>query len=432
MALRNVVESVPTEFDYFQSKVIQAAILNEYDVDYQPVTAMQPGAPIEFLIKGSDQLYLDVNQSKLEIKGRITTAAGGNIAGNADVALTNLSLHSLFKKVEVELCGKTLSDSNELYPYRAFFETLLSFDDDVGRTRLIAEGWQKDTPGSFDDFRVGNNGANTGFKARAARTATSTSITLIGRPHADLFHQDKDIPSGCDLRLRFIPAADAFLIKKDANTAEQYRFRIESARFWARTKELSPSLMLAHEKMLQTQNMRIPYTKVAMKSVSIPIGVTSIEMDNVYTGAMPDRILLALIANNRLNGDYNLNPYSFEHFNLSQIALKVNGEQFPRIAYEPNFANGDYIREYFGLLEALSMDIGPKAIALTPTEWATSYPFFMFRLTPSGLPTIPRTGKARLSLKFRQATAAAISALLFAEFPEVIEIDRYRNIVNLV
>lgn len=46
----NVMESIPTEFDYFESTVIQAAILNEYDHPFGPIGTFQPGAPIEIVI----------------------------------------------------------------------------------------------------------------------------------------------------------------------------------------------------------------------------------------------------------------------------------------------------------------------------------------------------------------------------------------------
>ncbi len=39
-------EEISTEFDYFQSEVIQAAVLNEFDRDYSPISALQDGTPI--------------------------------------------------------------------------------------------------------------------------------------------------------------------------------------------------------------------------------------------------------------------------------------------------------------------------------------------------------------------------------------------------
>ena len=424
-----VMESVPTEFDYFDSKVIQAAIMNEYDRDFNPAS-IQPGAPIEILVRGASNLYLDLSNSLLQVDCKITGPDGADVAADANVGPANLTLHSLFSNIEMDLGKTRISDPNPLYPYRAFLETLLSYDKNVAETRLLTQNFIKDTTGHFDDFSRADGGTNVGFKKRALPFAASNTVTLFGRPHLDLFHQEKDIPSNVDVMLRLIPAPNPFVLKRpDANNAVNYRVKIQAVKLWVRTKELSPSLMLAHETMLQQQNMRLPYTKVCLKHVTLPTGITTVEVDNLYTGVLPDRLLVALLRDERMNGYYHMNPFSFGHFDLSNIFLTVNGECIPRRAYEPNFTSGAYIREYLAFLDGIGLDIGNKALDLTPAEWAASYPFFIFRLNPSGLPTLPKTGAIRLSIKFRQPTPNILNALCFAEFPTVLEIDRYRNVI---
>ena len=214
----DIVESVPTEYDYFQSTIIQASVNKEYDQD---ITAdpIQHGAPIEFLILPNGFSYLDLNSSKLEVQCKITKADGSNVAGDANVGVTNLTLHSMFRNIEMEIGKnrKSVSDTAPLYAFRAFLETLLSYSDDVKKNRLLTEGWIEDTESHFDDFHIGDAGANEGFKKRAENFNGSKTVTLIGRPHLDLFHQDKDIPSGVDVVLRLIPSMDAFIVKKFFN-----------------------------------------------------------------------------------------------------------------------------------------------------------------------------------------------------------------------
>jgi len=426
------VESVPTEYDYFQSTVLQAAVINEYDQD---ITAdpIQHGAPIEFLILPTGFSYLDLNSSKLEVQCKITKADGTNVAADANVGVTNLTLHSLFRNIEMEIGKnrKTITDTTPLYPYRAFFETLLSYSKHVKKTRLLTEGWIEDTVKTFDDFQIDDAGHNAGFKARAANFSTSKTVTLIGRPHLDLFHQDKDIPSGVDVVIRLIPAMNAFVIKKH-DGAENYRIVILSAKMWIRRKELSQSLSLAHEKMLADgHNFRIPFTKVLLKQLTIPTGVTSISFDNFYTGTLPERLLLAFVTATRLNGSYTANPFRFEHFDLREISILANGHQMPARSYRPNFATGSYLREYLGTLESLNLESGNKTNYISPTQWADTYPIFIFRFNPSGLPTFPQTGPARLDLQFATATPEVINIICLSENHAVLELDRFRNAILL-
>ena len=420
---------VSNEFDYFQTELIQGAIVNEFDREYSPNAAIQENAPIEFEIKGGDRNYFDLNNSRLEIKCRLLEADDANIAADADVGVANLGLHSFFSSVEIELQGQQIGDTNNLYPYRAMFETLATTNELLAKTRLVTCGWGKDTAAHMNDFRMGDAGENTGFKDRSAGYRNSAHVTLIGRLHSDIFHQNLDIPSNVHIEVRLLPGRAAFYIKKPAGNGHAYKLQIMRARMFIRTKELSPNIIFAHEKTLQKMNFRIPFTKVTMKRLTIPTGVTNIEFDNVYTGVLPKRVMLGFVQDAVLNGQHDSNPFNFQPFNVRYLSMKINGQDVPRIPYQPTFTTADYLREYHCFLEGLGLDIGTKSIDISPREWATSFNLYVFRLMPSGIQSIPITGSARLELKFSAATAHNIIAVLYSESNSLLEIDRYRNVI---
>ena len=153
----------------------------------------------------------------MEVQCKITKADGAAMAENDEIGPINNILHSLFSNIEMELCGKNVSDPNNLYPYRAYVENSWNYSKEVAKMRLICEGFVKDTPGKRDDGKA-KTGANDGLKTRAAQFAKSAIVKLVGRPHLDLFHVDKLIPPNCDIMLRFVPAKSAFvLIGADGN-----------------------------------------------------------------------------------------------------------------------------------------------------------------------------------------------------------------------
>ena len=119
-------------------------LLNEFDRVFAPLASLQQGAPIEFMVKGADQLYLDLNESLLLVRVMITKADNSDIG--ADTAgPVNLTLHSLFNKMSVEFNGKPVTEPNHLYPYRAYLETLIKYSEETKTTRLLCEGWTKDS-----------------------------------------------------------------------------------------------------------------------------------------------------------------------------------------------------------------------------------------------------------------------------------------------
>ena len=102
-----------------------------------------------------------------------------------------------------------------------------------------------DTPGHLDDFRQSDPGHNDGFKKRAQQWRGSRTVTLIGRPRVDLFHQNLNIPHSCSIQMDFLPVNQVFFINRtEADRDHQYRYEIHSARLCVRRKQVSPNFCL--------------------------------------------------------------------------------------------------------------------------------------------------------------------------------------------
>jgi len=340
----------------------------------------------------------------------------------------------MFIEIAVELNNKSVTDPNQLYPYRAYLETLLNFSGDVEKNRLRAVGWIRDT--DTDNMDPEQN-ADSGVAKRAAWVARSRLCELVGRPHLDLFHQNKLLPPGVNMLLRLIPANDAFVIKTtDANAA--HRILIQEVKLRIKRKQLTPKMELAHRETLLTQNMLFPYDKVQMKHYSIPQHQSRHLIDNVFTGSLPDVVIVALVSEADFNGGYGRNPFNFQTFNLSDIRLKRNGQKVPRSGYTPDFPNNIYMQEYMTLQEQLGTDIGDKCVPLTPEEWAHGFTVYAFKITdgPIGPGTDgPRSnaigGNATLEFAFNPATQENIKAIIMYQMFFVLEIDRFNNIITM-
>ena len=137
------------------------------------------------MVKGSNVLYLDLNNSRLQVLAKIANADGTNIGANTAGPI-NLPLHAMFRKISVELNGRNVSDTIPLDPYCAYLETLLNYSKETQDTRVLCEGWTIDSSGNMSVTEVA--GANAGLNTRAVTFATSTVVELIGRPHLDVFH----------------------------------------------------------------------------------------------------------------------------------------------------------------------------------------------------------------------------------------------------
>lgn len=417
--------------EYFTEEHISNTVRRSFLREFTPISTIVQSSPIEFHVAGAERLHLDLGKSYLYIRVKIVNSDDSNLTANDDVGPVNLSLHSLFSNVDVELCGKMVNDTNGLYPYRAYLETLLTFPSSCMESQLQSSGWYKDTGGRMEVFRMGDDGENLGFKKRGALFAQSREVELIGRPHCDLFNIGMTIPSCCNLMLRLHRSINSFLIK--TSTTNEYKFVINDAKFLVQTEEMNADYLQQIEKQLQLRNIHLPLTRVSMKTLTVPRGQTTILHDNIYLGQIPERIIIALVRDTAMSGQHRQNPFNFHHFGLNFLALYVNGEIVPSRPFQPNFTQNLYLRDYLSLFSGTRTLFTDHTVSISRDDYATGYAIWAFDLSTDiecGVSLAPpRNGNVRVELKFAEATNETVNVICYAEFRSFIEIDKYRSVV---
>ena len=160
-------------------------------------------------------------------------------------------------------------------------------------------------------------------------------------------------------------------------------------------------------------------SRVQMEHFSIPANQTSINFDNVFTGALPDLIVVGLVSDADLANGYQRNPFNFQKFGVSRIELKRNGTFRPSEGYTLSFATDQYIKAYSTILQELECDTGDKSVSLTPCKWANGYTVYAFKIfdVPIGPGTYGSRSKsatksARLEVSFTAAVNENIKVVL--------------------
>ena len=440
MAEAMLSEAMLSEFDYFSPIPVQAMIEDEYEHAVLPVAAPSGESSIQFDIPGEPNVYRDLSNSYLEIQCKITKANNANLDADTAVAPVNLLLHSLFSNVVTKVCGVDISDKGALYHYRAFIESLLTYNGETLQMRESLAGWALDkTPGKLDTLLLttaNNTSPNPAFVDRAKWCAESKTMTLVGRPHADVFHQDLDIPPGCDIHISLVRNPTALSIMAAEGTA--FKIAITAATMFVRSKKASVDLVAAHRAMLLKTPFRLPHTKVEMKTHEIPAGVTTVTLSNLFSGATtcPKRMIVGLIENARFSGQVHKNPFLFHHHNLSEISAKVGATAVPRTGLTMNFAlphGGN--RAYLSTLSALGKDIGNGGTVLTPELWQNAYNFYAFKLVPGPIDNGPvitpmQSTNVSLQLKFSVATPEVLTVVVYAESTGMYEIDMLNRLTH--
>ena len=83
--------------ELFKRPVVQSDILNAKFEKIYPITKLEDSGPIEFLIQKAADHFLDLRQSYLKIKFKVTNSDGLNLAADVKAGLVNYPIASLFQ-----------------------------------------------------------------------------------------------------------------------------------------------------------------------------------------------------------------------------------------------------------------------------------------------------------------------------------------------
>ncbi|GBM67542.1 hypothetical protein AVEN_73678-1 [Araneus ventricosus] len=137
-------------------------------------------------------------------------------------------------------------------------------------------------------------------------------------------------------------------------TSGAFRLQIENISLFIRKCDVSSSIVVGHEKPLQQALVQIPFTRIETKTFTLSSGLKSVIIPNAMNGILPSRMILGLVSNSAVSGEFKKNPFSFKNFNRSYISLSENGVQIPMSAYTPSYKNDLFARNYLSLFTDLA------------------------------------------------------------------------------
>lgn len=420
-------ESMKSELDLFSLPPTETNYERGDWVTYQPIASLSDAVPIEFFIPSRGAEYLDLAQTLLNVKVKITARNGTDLAAGVNVGPVNNYLHSLFDHVGVSLSDKPVSSPSHTYPYRAYIESLLNYGKDALSSHQTTRLFYKDRAGHMDALASNT----TGFIKRQTFTDNSRTVDLVGNIHSDLFNQDRLMLNGVDLKVKLIRSKDLFnLISAEPDV----KSTIVEASLAIRKVVVNPSILLAHNRILEKNTAKYPITRNDIKIVTIPTGLQSKTVDNLYMGQTPKRVIIGFVSNAATNGSLTTNPFNFQNFGHNYLALFIDGQPKPCKPLQPNYASNNYIESYSTLFTGTGIHYGNRGICINREEYPNGYCLTAFDTTPDLSAnedhwTLQRSSTVRLEVRFAAALTAAVDIIVYAEFDNLIEVTRDRNVI---
>ena len=469
-----------SEVDLFRVPPTQQSLERGRWIDYAPLSSVDnPNSAITFLIAGTDE-YIDLSKTILTVTGKVTKKDGtSKLDGNdqTNVAPVNNFLHSLFRQVDVYLNGKQVTPAMGTYAYRSYIETLLNYDVSAKQSQFSSALYYKDTAGQMDkvgalassttlNYRTaqGTGGpsaekdaseklyvpesGNVGFAKRHQFIKNGNRFVLSGPIFADIFMTDRLLLNMLDLKVVLNRSSDAFsLMEIGNNPAIEPKVQLSDVILKVRKVKVDQSVSDGVERMLKQTPALYPIRRVECKILTIPANLPNVRQDNIFSGIIPNSFVVGLVHVDATTGEYDKNPYNFQHFGVTSASLTANGQEIPfkllTLKY-PKDANGkvdpandtelDFDEAYNTLFSGTGKIYSNAGLDITREDYPGGYALYAFDLTPDMCKsaeyfnTVQR-GSLTLALTFGESKGHAIGMVCYGDFENVIRIDSERNAI---
>ena len=231
----NAVATSDGAFYYNEAVKVETAQRAYRDYWLRPIGGVvnQEG-PHTFIIDGTADQYLQLNNARLEMKLKVMRADGGNLRSAIDiVAPMNLLGPCMWKSIEVRVNDHPFNGASQMnMGHKCFVETMLTYDTDSANTHLNVQGFMLDSPQQFDNMKIGMET----LKRYAIREITRGNFTppVIDdafKPKQGLEMMD---PLGVDTYDEVMYFAASMGVEvTDADIAEELRKQVERKKLYA-------------------------------------------------------------------------------------------------------------------------------------------------------------------------------------------------------
>ena len=234
-------------------------------------------------------------------------------AASEFVSVPNNILHSLFRKVTMKINEYEIP-SCELYDYRSYLCTLLTYPDEAKTTWLQAQGWVDDQPRAFDyTTNPGYMIRNQMFREDRVSGAVydKQGAIFTGRLMHDLMMSDKPLPPQTSVFFTFYRNSDNFTLFKGSSVDTKYRIKLSEFCLFVPIAHLSDSCMNLLGARLAKQPLNYNYRNFTIRRQAIPKTQNYTSEILFPGGENPIRVYFAIIESKRIEGSHFTNPYYF-------------------------------------------------------------------------------------------------------------------------
>lgn len=426
----------------------------DVETEQRPNEQIRPDSrEFTFEFSTPENEYVNMRETEIALTMRFTTESE-NWTFTPEIDL----LDCLIESADIWINDKLLTHTSSLYPYKALFQSLVTC-----------------APGSVNGYKSANRiDPRGGFWKDSSAGKAGPWFELRGKLFLDLSGQQKAILGGCRFKIVLKLSKPSFVVyySKTGTSSETRSQPSEPSTSLTKPKttdddagddndnsinaaslitalkprdanyEINEIALIvhracatgrtidAHRKALNMTTAKYPINRIEMRSINITPNINDFKSGPVFNGQLPRRVAVFFTRSAAVNGDYALSPFSFLHHDINYLAFDIDGVEYPRNAFTPDFERNRFMREYYTFLQSFNLDVPSVEFQIPHSKYKTST-IFAYNFAPDlsggccyGHVNLIKKGTFALRIKFKKVPLMPLTALVFAEFDNIIQIDR--------
>ena len=178
-----------------------------------------------------------------------------------------------------------------------------------------------DAQGAVSEEEIEDPG-NNGLHTRFLFSHNSKKVSVMGSLSIPLFEQERYLPNGVSLKLRFHSQREPFtMMTGDGN---RYKIDLEEAFMLMRKVKPSPGVQLGHAEAMMKMPAKFPVTRKETKVIAMSKDVNTFVKDNIFLGQLPKRVVIAMVDSEAFAGAMHIKSLSFPTY-ACQFHANVHG-----------------------------------------------------------------------------------------------------------
>lgn len=431
------VQKKNQKLDYTKELEIDTALQDYSEAYIQPVNGVNNDGPFEFNFSPIRDSALDMSNMYMHIKAEVRDEnhKTKKYTAATDLFCINFLLSTMWKSIECKLNGHPINLSASQHTgYKSILQALLSVDSAAANSLMPSLYIPESGSGSVTQATV-EGGASSKMRRKLMRLGDTFTMCgpVVG---VDFLQADSLLAPFNSLSLTFTRHDDQFIFNTphvvvNKNTTgvalaeNKPKLIIHEFGIYCRRVELTHSALKTYFQPREIQRYLSPVSEVHAYALTTGISRKNIIVHT--SNVLPKQVVIGMVKTSAMVGDYNQNPFNFEPFGLSKLALKVNAIRVPQEPLQPDFDNNLYSREYVHLLTNTSRFKSTYGNGISPAAFAHGCTLFPFDLTPDACSSYHlhggKEGMLEIEMEWKYALDKQITVVVMTSKDQIVTID---------